>query len=205
MIVIEGNVRGSLSAPRPALFLDRDGVINVDHGYVHKAADFDWCPGIFELCEEACAEGHIIVVVTNQGGIARGLYTERDFRSLTLWMLQVFAQRGIAIAQVIGCPHHPEGLSGPLRLDCACRKPNPGMLLHAAHGLSLDLKRSALIGDRSSDMLAAARAGVERRILLGQPTNNDSAGDGADVIQVTSLGAAQRTLFGTPDVMPTQR
>lgn len=197
MIVIEGHLRKSIPAPGAALFLDRDGVINVDHGYVHKVADFDWCQGIFELCAAACDEGHVIVVVTNQGGIGRGLYTESDFHSLTQWMLQSFAQRGIAVALVIGCPHHPEGVPGPLRCDCTCRKPKPGMFLHAAQELRLDLARCALIGDRSSDVLAAARAGVGTRILLGQPITNERADDDVGVIRVASLEAAQRSLFGT--------
>ncbi len=151
---------------RPALFLDRDGVINVDRGYVHRPADFEFVDGIAELCSRFGARGYVSVVVTNQAGIGRGLYTEADFDALTKWMLDALTTRGVHIERVYHCPYHPEHGVGRYRRESQDRKPNPGMLLRARDELDLDLAASALVGDKVSDMEAAVRAGVGRPILL---------------------------------------
>jgi D-glycero-D-manno-heptose 1,7-bisphosphate phosphatase len=153
-------------ARSPALFLDRDGVINVDHGYVHRIDHFEFVPGIFELARFAIDRGWPIVVVTNQGGIGQGLYSEADHQALSQWMCDRFASERAPIARVYHCPFHPTLGIGEYRADHAWRKPNPGMILQAARDLDLDLSRSSLIGDRVSDIAAAASAGIPGRIRL---------------------------------------
>ena len=145
-----------------ALFLDRDGVINVEKDYLYKIEDFEFIDGIFELCKKYQEMGYLIIVVTNQSGIARGYYNEEDFAVLTDWMTGEFKKRGIVITHVYHCPHHPD-ISGA----CECRKPSPGMLLEAAKMYNIDLENSLLIGDKERDIEAAARAGVGSRYLLG--------------------------------------
>ena len=153
---------------RPALFLDRDGVININHGYVHTPEQTQWLPGIFELCRAARAAGFALVVVTNQAGIARGLYSEEQFLDYTHWVHEQFRQNEAPLDATFYCPHHPESGVGEGLLDCDCRKPKPGMLLGAAQLLRLDLAKSLLLGDAESDMQAAAAAGVGRAFLLGR-------------------------------------
>jgi D-glycero-D-manno-heptose 1,7-bisphosphate phosphatase len=151
---------------RGALFLDRDGIVNLDTGYVHRPADFVFRPGIFALCAAAQARGLALAIVTNQAGIGRGYYTEDDFRALTAWMLARFSARGIAFDGVEFCPDHPTHGMGAYRRDNARRKPGPGMILDASQSLGLDPARSAMLGDRATDMQAALAAGVARRLLL---------------------------------------
>lgn len=151
----------------PALFLDRDGVINRDDAYVHRADAFDFVPGVFELARAAARMAMPVVVVTNQAGIARGLYGEADFAALTHWMCERFLAEDAPITRIYYCPHHVDAQIDGYRLACACRKPEPGMILAAAGDLQLDLGRSLLVGDKASDMAAGARAGVGTLVLLG--------------------------------------
>ena len=152
---------------RRAAFLDRDGVINIDRGYVHRPEEFEFVDGVFEGTSTLQRLGFVLVIISNQSGIGRGLYSEADLDTLNRWMLSQFEQRSIRIERVFHCPHHPTEALGPFRRDCDCRKPAPGMLLQAARELNLDLPRSALFGDRASDLQAAASAGVPLRYLLG--------------------------------------
>ncbi|WP_018137965.1 MULTISPECIES: D-glycero-beta-D-manno-heptose 1,7-bisphosphate 7-phosphatase [unclassified Thioalkalivibrio] len=149
-----------------ALFLDRDGVINVDHGYVHRPDQVEFVPGIFELVAAATSRHWPVVVVTNQSGIGRGYYGDSDFRQLTDWMRERFAERGGRIEAVYHCPHHPHDAQPDYRRACPDRKPEPGMLLRARDDLDLDLPGSVLVGDRASDLEAARRAGVGARLLF---------------------------------------
>jgi len=145
----------------PALFLDRDGVINVDHGYVHRPDQFEFLPGIFELVRFAVHQlAWPVVVTTNQSGIGRGFFDEAAFQSLTDWMCERFRQEQAPITKVYHCPYHPLHGIGAYRLDHDWRKPKPGMLLQAAADLDLDLPRSVLVGDTIDDILAGAHAGV---------------------------------------------
>lgn len=149
-----------------ALFLDRDGIINIDHGYVFKPEQFEFKTQIFELCKRFARQGYLLVVVTNQSGIARGLYTEDDFHLLTQWMTSYFAKQNVTIAKVYYCPHHPtKGHSSYLQA-CDCRKPQPGMLLQAAQELNIDLSESIIVGDKDSDAQAGVYAGTKRQIIL---------------------------------------
>jgi D-glycero-D-manno-heptose 1,7-bisphosphate phosphatase len=149
-----------------ALFLDRDGIINVDHGYVYQKENFEFVDGIFELCFEASNKGFMLIVITNQSGIGRGKYTVTQFKELTDWMKDKFAAKNIFIDDVYFCPHHPSKASGVYLTECGCRKPEPGLILKAAEKYDIDLKQSVFIGDKGSDMQAAAAAGINNRILL---------------------------------------
>jgi len=146
--------------PRRALFLDRDGVINVDHGYVHRPEDVTWVPGIFDLCRAAVADGFLPVVITNQAGIARGYYTEDTFLAFTRWMHAAFANEGVPLLATYFCPHHPDAGIGPYRVVCGCRKPAAGMLLAALRDFAIDPAESLLVGDKASDMAAARNANI---------------------------------------------
>lgn len=139
-----------------ALFLDRDGTINVDYGYVWRIRDFDFIPGIFELCRVAAARGYKIIVITNQSGIARGYFDNDDYLRLTGYMCDEFACRGIEITDVFYCPE----LAGPNR------KPNPGMFLAAAQKHGIDMAASISLGDKPRDLDAARAAGVGRNFLF---------------------------------------
>jgi len=151
---------------RPALFLDRDGVINIDHGYVHQPEHFHFIPGIFELVTAANRHGFRVVVITNQAGIARGYYTQESFFHLTHWMLDKFNDAGACIDAVYHCPHHPTEGIGVAKQDCHCRKPRPGLLLQAITDLAIAVHRSILIGDKPSDLVAGQRAGVPNLFLF---------------------------------------
>ncbi|MGL4943642.1 MAG: D-glycero-alpha-D-manno-heptose-1,7-bisphosphate 7-phosphatase [Thermoguttaceae bacterium] len=139
-----------------ALFLDRDGIVNVDTGYVFEVEHFHFVDGIFELCRTATRKGYIIVIATNQSGIERGYFTEDDFRSLTKWMCACFDAEGVTIAEVLHCPT----LSGPNR------KPNPGMFLTAQKKYGIDMSASISIGDKERDVVAGRRAGIGLNVLF---------------------------------------
>lgn len=155
------------SGKRTALLLDRDGVINEDRGYVHRITDFVFLSGIFKLVAEARAADMAVIVVTNQSGIGRGLFSEAEFAELTDWMLARFTEEGAPVDRVYHCPYHPTEGVGKWRADHPWRKPSPGMLLQAADDFDLDLSGSVMIGDSRRDMDAARAAGVGCRILLG--------------------------------------
>jgi D-glycero-D-manno-heptose 1,7-bisphosphate phosphatase len=151
-----------------ALFLDRDGVVNIDFGHVGTRERFVFMPDIFDLARAARAAGFEIIIVTNQAGIARGLYTEQDFRVLMDWVGDAFDRAGAPLRGVYHCPHHPTHGLGDLRIACSCRKPMPGLLLTAARAFSIDMPASIMIGDKESDMHAGHRAGVGTLFLLGE-------------------------------------
>jgi D-glycero-D-manno-heptose 1,7-bisphosphate phosphatase len=151
-----------------ALFLDRDGVINVDHAYVSHIDDFEFIDGIFELCRAAVENGYLLVVVTNQAGIGRGFYSEADFQVLNDWMKLRFEQERCALTAVYYCPTHPVHGLGDYRIDSDFRKPNPGMLFQAAREHNIDLLASIIIGDKGSDMLAGKLSNIGIRLLFNQ-------------------------------------
>lgn len=156
------------STIRQALFLDRDGVINVDRGFVYRREDFEWLPGIFDLVRSARRRGLAVVVVTNQSGIGRGYYSEEDFFDLTGFMQQRFEAEDAPVTAVYHCPFHPEAEAARYRHpDHPWRKPHPGMLLQARADLGLDMASSVIFGDRSSDLEAGAAAGVGHLGLIG--------------------------------------
>lgn len=146
------------ATPRRALFLDRDGVINIDHGYVHRPEQTDWLPGIFELCRQAKNDGMLLIVVTNQAGIGRGYYSEQQFLEYTAWIHREFAKQGTPLLATYYCPHHPEAGIGEYLAACQCRKPQPGMLQAAMRDWNIDPLLSLMIGDKGSDMQASHAA-----------------------------------------------
>ena len=146
--------------PRPVVFLDRDGVVNADKGYVHEIDAFEWMPGSIEAMRFLNQRGYLVVVVTNQSGIGRGFYQEEEFMFLTLWMLEFVDKAGVNIDAVYYCPHHPESPDPEYLGTCPARKPGTGMLDMAAKEFELDLSRSFLIGNRESDLGAARGFGI---------------------------------------------
>jgi D-glycero-D-manno-heptose 1,7-bisphosphate phosphatase len=162
---------------KPAVFLDRDGVINVDHGYVSTPEQFEFVDGVFEACQHFLKQGYKLVVVTNQSGIARGYYSPEQFEALTQWMCQEFAAHGVHITAVYHCPHHPTKGQAPYVQDCHCRKPAPGMFLQAIADHGIDPAQSIMVGDKGADMQAAAAAGVGHKVLVqsGQPFSSQEA------------------------------
>jgi D-glycero-D-manno-heptose 1,7-bisphosphate phosphatase len=178
-----------------ALFLDRDGVINVNHGYVHSRFNFEFVEGIFDLVRCARSFGYRIVVVTNQSGIARGYYSEEQFCELTSWMCGQFERRGARVDKVYYSPYHPtEGL-GKYLLREDTRKPGPGMLLRAQRELGLSLRQSILIGDQPSDVKAGIAAGVGVNLFYSD--ESPAALAGLDCIQVSTLMDAMTYLTGS--------
>ena len=151
---------------KPAVFIDRDGVINIDHGYVHTTDDFEYVEGVFEACKKLKAMGYMLVLVTNQSGIARGMFTEDEFLTLTEWMDWNFVDNGVEFDGIYYCPHHPTEGKGDYLQDCNCRKPKPGMFISARDFLKIDMAGSVMIGDKTDDMKAAAAAEVGTKILV---------------------------------------
>ncbi len=160
---------------KPAVFIDRDGVINVDRGYVHKRDDFEYIDGVFEATKKLKEMGYLLVLVTNQSGIARGMFTEDQFEILTEWMDWNFADNDVDFDGIYYCPHHPEATVEKYKEACDCRKPNPGMLVSAQRFLDIDMENSIMIGDKKEDMMAAQAAGVGTRILVrtGKPVTEE--------------------------------
>lgn len=149
-------------------FLDRDGVINVDYGYVFKRDQFEFIDGLFTICRLLHDLSYELIVITNQSGIARGYYSEQDFLDLTAWMCEQFKKQGVPLLDVFYCPHHPEAAISNYRQNCRCRKPSPGMIEQACEKYPIDLENSILIGDKISDMEAAKAAAIGKFYLLSQ-------------------------------------
>lgn len=153
-----------------ALFLDRDGVVNVEKNYLYKIDDFELMDGILDVCRHYEAQGYLIIIVTNQSGISRGYYTQEDFKLLSEWMIQHFKSLGVTLTHIYHCPHH-ESIDGA----CDCRKPEPGMFLEAQRDFDIDMENSVMIGDNERDIEAAMRAGVTTNILLSSEANESAA------------------------------
>jgi D-glycero-D-manno-heptose 1,7-bisphosphate phosphatase len=149
-----------------ALFLDRDGVLNEEVGYLYRPEEVRWVEGAFSLCRTAMELGYKLIIVTNQSGIARGMYGEAEFQALMEWMREQFARERVRVDGVYFCPYHPEHGVGAYRREHEDRKPGPGMLLRAAREHGLDLARSVMVGDRCSDVGAANSAGLRQAFLL---------------------------------------
>ena len=144
---------------KKAIFLDRDGVINIEVNYLYRINDFEFIEGIFEVCHHFQNLGYSIIIVTNQSGIARDLYKDEDFQVLTNWMIKEFKKNNITILDTYYCPHGPES-------KCNCRKPKPGMLIEAKIKHNINMKNSWMIGDKEVDIKAANDAGIKNTILV---------------------------------------
>lgn len=189
----EGPKKASRDA---AVFLDRDGVMIVDKGYVHRSDDVDYVHGIFDFCRQARSAGFRLVVATNQSGIARGLFGENDFRALSVGIIERFASEGIAFDAFYYCPHHPTEGRGAYRRNCFCRKPRPGMLLAAFEEFRLTPARCVFLGDRQSDMDAAQAAGLGLKLLLSAAASRASAGDAVCCRSLAEAGEAFASFAG---------
>ena len=145
--------------PIKTIFLDRDGIINKDVNYLYKIEEFEFIDGIFDSCFFLTNLGYKIIIITNQSGIGRGYYSEKDYQKLTQWMLSKFNEKNIKILDIFHCPHGPDS-------TCLCRKPKPGMFFEAQSKYNINMKESWMIGDNETDILAANSAGIGKTILL---------------------------------------
>jgi D-glycero-D-manno-heptose 1,7-bisphosphate phosphatase len=148
-----------------ALFLDRDGVVNIDKHYVYKINDFIFVEGIFDLVSSAKKQNYKIIIITNQSGIGRGIFSEEQFLDLNDWMLGQFLDNSAPIDKVYFCPTHPKEGIGKYKIDDFRRKPEPGMFFEACNDYNLDFSKSIMVGDKLSDMQAAETCGIKKLYL----------------------------------------
>lgn len=178
---------------RPAVFLDRDGTLNMDKGYVHRIEDWEWIPGAIDALAALRKAGFLLIVVTNQAGIARGYYGEAAVNNLHEKINQELQQHGGQINGFYHCPHHPE-----FSAACECRKPKPGLIHAACRDFDIDLRQSWLIGDKASDIQAGWAAGLKSILVLTGYGNNECASLGGSGIYVPDIGAASRYIISRP-------
>jgi D-glycero-D-manno-heptose 1,7-bisphosphate phosphatase len=152
---------------KKALFLDRDGIINRDYGYVYEIEKFEFNKAIFDIVRYFQDKDYLVIVITNQSGIGRGYYSEDDFLRLSKYMLEEFKKRGLNINSIYYCPHSPEQ-------KCNCRKPNTKMIESAKKDFNIDLKNSIMVGDKQSDINLAKNAGISTTIAIGDRDIKDS-------------------------------
>lgn len=181
---------------KPAVFLDRDGVLNEDRGYVHRWEDFSFLPGAIDALRRLQQQGYLLVVITNQSAVARGLCSEADVLALHERMRAFLREQGIELTGIYYCPHHPQGSVSDYAIACSCRKPEPGMILRAAQEHGIDLSRSLLVGDKLSDLEAGRAAGIPSLYLVVPPGQDKD---------LSSLPEAQRVsgLSEVVERMPT--
>jgi len=152
---------------RKVLFLDRDGVINVDVNYLYRVEDLQFVAGAPEALAAAVKAGYDLIVVTNQSGIARGYYTEADMNKLHAEINHRLKAQGASILHFYYCPHHVKGAIATFTKVCDCRKPKPGMLLQAMADYDIDVTKSFMVGDKPSDVAAAEAAGLKGYLFEG--------------------------------------
>jgi D-glycero-D-manno-heptose 1,7-bisphosphate phosphatase len=157
----------SMSFLRPAVFFDRDGVLNHDVGFAHRPDQIRWVDGAVAAVTKLNQLNYLVFVVTNQSGVARGLYTEADVAALHTWMTKTMADQGARIDAFQYCPHYPEATVSAYRQTCACRKPAPGMVLTLMNTWPVDRDKSFLLGDRDTDVAAATAAGIRGFLFPG--------------------------------------
>ena len=157
-----------------SIFLDRDGVINKDTGYVGYWKDFIFLDGVLETLKLLTKKNIKIIIITNQSGIARGLFSLKDYKKLTQSLKTCLLNNEINITDIYFCPHHPEGKIKKYTKICDCRKPGPGMFFKAINDHKIDVRTSAMVGDNISDIEAAFRAGIKKNYLINKNKFVDS-------------------------------
>jgi D-glycero-D-manno-heptose 1,7-bisphosphate phosphatase len=175
-----------------AVFLDRDGVVNEEVGYLHRVEEVRFVEGIFSLCRTAAALGYRLIVVTNQAGIARGYYSESDFETLMEFMRGALRKEGVELDAVYHCPFHPEHGVGKYKREHEDRKPGTGMLRRGAREFGIELSQSVLVGDRCSDVAAANAAGLRQAFLIN---GTEIAECGGEYLRADSLAEVERWLI----------
>ncbi len=160
MEMMEASV-GSSKQSRKAVFLDRDGTLNVEKDYLIEPADFEFIPGVPDALKKLQQAGFLLVIVTNQSGVARGYFSLEQVEKLHDHIRGLLERYGVSIAGIYVCPHHPTAGRGAYLCDCACRKGKPGMLFEAARELNIDLSASFMIGDKLADIQAGVAAGCQ--------------------------------------------
>lgn len=156
-----------------AVFLDRDGTINIDKNYLYRKEDFEFMPGAIEGLKKLQEAGYLLIVITNQSGIARGYYTEADYEKLTEYMKSELQKKGVFLTDVLYCPHHPEGVISEYRINCDCRKPKLGLFYEAINKWNVDINNSIAIGDKVRD-LEICKETKCRGILIGNKVEKDN-------------------------------
>jgi D-glycero-D-manno-heptose 1,7-bisphosphate phosphatase len=179
-----------------AVFLDRDGVINVDKGYIHRWENFEFLPGAIEAMRRFEQAGFALIVVTNQSGIARGFFSVVQYEDLTSKIRRYLTHQGVHLTAIYHCPHYKDGVIEDLSIQCACRKPEPGMLLQAMHDYDLDMAQSVLVGDKIADIEAARAAGVAKAFLVAPGMDDSNLVDGAESVVGSLFDCAD--LLGLP-------
>jgi len=189
---------------KKAVFIDRDGTINVEKGYVHKVADFELIPGAEEALQLLTKAGVKIYIVTNQAGIAKGLFTEADFHRLTDYMLDCFCKKSIKVERVLYCPHHPNGVIPQYAIHCRCRKPNTLLIENTIkdHGYTRD--ELALIGDKKTDIDAGMSLGIDTYLVLTGYGKEQHMSVTADFVAPNLLNAVQHILQRMPNNKKTE-
>lgn len=170
-----------------ALFLDRDGVINHEVGYLHRVEEVRFVDGIFSLCRTAAGLGYRLIVVTNQAGIARGFYSEADFDLLMTWMKDTFLSEGVELDAVYHCPFHPEHGIGKYKQEHEDRKPGTGMLRRGVREFGVELQQSVMVGDRCTDIAAANAAGLRQAFLISGTEAGECGGHYLAVDRLTEV------------------
>jgi D-glycero-D-manno-heptose 1,7-bisphosphate phosphatase len=180
---------------RKAIFLDRDGVINVDKGYVYRVEDFELINGVIEALLSFQAAGFLPIVITNQSGIGRGFFSEEEFQGITEHMLKIMKTQGVSIGGVYHCPHLPGANVAGNDQKCDCRKPAPGMILRALSDLAIDPVGSLLVGDKLTDIRAGRAAGIQHCFLIDAEGAYDQSTDVLpDAVHISLKGLADELL-----------
>jgi len=181
----------SVNKPARAVFLDRDGVVNEEVGYLVHSCDMRFMRGIFPLCQTAQQQGYKLIIITNQSGIARGYYTEEQYQELTAWMRERFLREGVTLDAVYHAPDHPDYPASDPGHGSDWRKPGPGMLLEAQRVFGLDMAVSVFVGDKCTDVKAGNAAGVGKMFLIKGVETQDCDGQ---YERMQDLAAVERWL-----------
>lgn len=159
-----------------AVFLDRDGTINIDKKYVYKIEDFEFIDGVIDALRELQNNGYILIIITNQSGIAHGYYTEEDYNILNAWMTHVLNKRGVKLGATYFCPHHKDGIIQRYRIKCNCRKPQVGLFEQAIKDFDIDISKSYAVGDRMRDVEVCKRYGIKGIVVNSESERIDDSG-----------------------------